>query len=382
MNPLKTKRDTLIAAMRKTADTADAENRGFTDDETGDLEAKGAEVEALNAQIKRREKVGRDFQSLFDAPATGHTSGGTKHFNPKAIPVVARKVAELGTKRQILGLTGVPESTQLFDGAPISQYGEVGTLAQLLPLVEVESPNFEWFVETEGYTNKADVWTPESGLTKPESTTSFYRKRAELAIVALMSAPLQTYDLQDAPALVEALSNRLMHDFSTRMDRIILEGSEPHGMTGLRNTSGVLSQTLVSDRLLTVRHAVSALELQGLAPTAVVLSVQDWREIETAKTADGEFVFASGPVDRAEKRIWGVPVVVTTQVAQGEGYVLDATAASVHKVLGEPVYVEASSNHSDDFARNQMRIRFEARYGVSVTRPSAVVKLDFTTPAA
>lgn len=174
---------------------------------------------------------------------------------------------------------------------------------------------------------------------------------------------MQRYDLTDAPALVEATVNRLMWDLSTRMDRIILEGSEAHGMTGLRNTSGTLVQHMVSDRLITIRHAISALEAQAIAPSAVVLSVNAWREIETSRTADGEFVFASGPVDRAEKRIWGVPVVVTTQVPQDEAYVLDANSAAVHMVSGEPIFVETSDAHGDDFAHNRTRIRMEARYG-------------------
>lgn len=193
---------------------------------------------------------------------------------------------------------------------------------------------------------------------------------------------MQRYDLTDAPALVEATVNRLMWDLSTRMDRIILEGSEAHGMTGLRKTSGTIVQHLVSDRLITIRHAISGLEAQAIAPSAVVLSVNAWREIETSRPADGEFVFASGPVDCAEKRIWGVPVVVTTQVAQDEAYVLDASSAAVHMVSGEPIFVETSDAHGEDFAHNRTRIRMEARYGVSVTRPSGVVRVDFGTPAA
>lgn len=119
----------------------------------------------------------------------------------------------------------------------------------------------------------------------------------------------------------------------------------------------------------------------GHRPAAVVLTVNAWREIENSRTADGEFVFPSGPVDRAEKRIWGVPIVVTTQVAQDEAYLLDANSATVHIVSGEPIFVVTSDAHGEDFAHNRTRIRMEARYGVSVTRPSGVVRVDLGTPA-
>lgn len=369
----------VIAQMRATADQAEKEGRAFSADEVRDLEAKDQQVRELTEQIARAKQGEKIVAALRgDSPS----QGGERHLNTKAFGGIARKVAEMGVSREIQGLTAVPEATNLFDGAPVQQFGEVGTLAQLLPMRTIASPNFEWFVEQDGYQPAADIWSPDSGQPKPESTTTFARKRAELAIVALMSGPMQRYDLTDAPALVEATVNRLMWDLSTRMDRVILEGSEAHGMTGLRNTSGTLVQHLVSDRLITIRHAISELEAQAIAPSAVVLSVNAWREIETSRTADGEFVFASGPVDRAEKRIWGVPVVVTTQVAQDEAYVLDASSAAVHMVSGEPIFVETSDAHGDDFAHNRTRIRMEARYGVSVTRPSGVVRVDFGTPAA
>lgn len=369
----------VIAQMRATADQAEKEGRTFSADEIRDLEAKDQQVRELTEQIARAKQGAKIVAALRgDSPS----QGGERHLNTKAFGGIARKVAEMGVSREIQGLTAVPEATNLFDGAPVQQFGEVGTLAQLLPMRTIASPNFEWFVEQDGYQPKADIWSPDSGQPKPESTTTFARKRAELAIVALMSGPMQRYDLTDAPALVEATVNRLMWDLSVRMDQVILEGSEAHGMTGLRNTSGTLVQHLVSDRLITIRHAISELEAQAIAPSAVVLSVNAWREIETSRTTDGEFVFASGPVDRAEKRIWGVPVVVTTQVAQDEAYVLDANSAAVHMVSGEPIFVETSDAHGDDFAHNRTRIRMEARYGVSVTRPSGVVKVDFGTPAA
>ena len=82
-------------------------------------------------------------------------------------------------------------------------------------------------------------------------------------------------------------------------------------------------------------------------------------------------MFPSGPVDRAEKRIWGVPIVVTTQVAQDEAYLLDANSATVHIVSGEPIFVVTSDAHGEDFAHNRTRIRMEARYGVSVEATGA-----------
>lgn len=376
MATLKEQRDALIESIRTLAKTADAEGRDLTDAEVDVIEQKDGEIKVLNERITRAEK-GAELAALAGG-GSGSTGAKGNHWNTKAVPAVATKMTE-AVKAKAFGLTDVPDSVDLFNGAPqLAESGDVGTLHQLLPIKAVDSPNFEWIVETGGYVNKAAVWTP--GTVKPESTTTFEKKTGKMAIVALMSAPYGQFDVVDSPELVGALHERLLVDLQTAVDGLLLDGSAAHGLTGLRNTSGVQVQAFVTDELLTMRRAITKVERLGIRPSAFVLSHDAWERIETSKLSTGEYLFAEGPVDRVNKRIWGVPVTVTDQVTTDEAFLVSADAAHMVYVRGQGVMVEATNTNSDHFSRNLVQSRLETRLGVAVTRPLGVVKVALAAP--
>lgn len=79
------------------------------------------------------------------------------------------------------------------------------------------------------------------------------------------------------------------------------------------------------------------------------------------------------PVDRAARRLWGVPVAVTTQVAQGAGVLVSDGAA---QVVTDGRTNMQWGRQNDDFSRNQLRARFEGRFGLETLRPTGVVEID------
>lgn len=71
--------------------------------------------------------------------------------------------------------------------------------------------------------------------------------------------------------------------------------------------------------------------------------------------------------------IWGVSVLVTTQLTAGVGVLMDTTKfgrVHVREPLGVPVGFA-----NDDFTRNIVRYVAEERIALAVERPSAVCKL-------
>lgn len=319
MATLKEERQALIDSMIAICKAAEAEGRDLTDAEIKTIEAKDSEVKALKARIEKAEKAAGIMATLGQAQ-NGTTGEKGNHWNAKAIPMVATKMTET-VQTKAFGLTDVPDAVDLFGGAPqLAETGDVGTLHRLLPIKQLDSPNFEWIVEQGGYVNKAAVWEP--GTLKPESTTTFAKKAGKLAVVALMSAPYGQFDALDSPQIVSAMHERLLVDLQTAVDGLILDGSTYYGLTGLRNTSGIQVQAFVTDELLTMRQAITKVEPLGLRPSAFVLSHDARERIETTKTSTGEYLFAEGPVDRVSKRIWGVPVTVTSQVTTNEAFLV------------------------------------------------------------
>lgn len=130
--------------------------------------------------------------------------------------------------------------------------------------------------------------------------------------------------------------------------------------------------------LTTTRKAVTKLEVANLPATGWALHPTDWEVNELAAAAQ----YASNPgqptpVDRMARRLWGLPVVVSTGITAGIGVLGDFTG-SARLYVTEDARVDWSENVSDDFSRNLMRFRCEARVGFGVTRPLAFVNVDLT----
>jgi HK97 family phage major capsid protein len=86
-------------------------------------------------------------------------------------------------------------------------------------------------------------------------------------------------------------------------------------------------------------------------------------------------------VDRAARKLWGLPVAVSSALSDGTGYLADFTG-STRLWQREAVIVDWSEAVYDtvatatDFQRNLVRFRAEGRFGFAVTRPLGVVEMD------
>jgi hypothetical protein len=130
----------------------------------------------------------------------------------------------------------------------------------------------------------------------------------------------------------------------------------------------------------------------SLAPTAFVFNATDWEGIELTGSDDATYALSAGgntlPVDRAARRLWGVPVVVSNAVAPGVGFCVDF-AGSTELHLREDARLDWSEATYDPnlfgtddggtlFTANLLQYRCEMRAGWAVTRPAGVVVLDLT----
>lgn len=140
----------------------------------------------------------------------------------------------------------------------------------------------------------------------------------------------------------------------------------------------------MTNPILTARAAITKVEVLGFTPYYFVMNPLDWERIETAQLDAGQYVLnAEGsrngvPVDMAARRLWGVPVTVTTGVASGTGYLLSSGVAQI--VTDGQIATEWSNATADDFTRNQVRLRVEGRFDLSVTRPLGVVRWPWPNP--
>ncbi len=79
------------------------------------------------------------------------------------------------------------------------------------------------------------------------------------------------------------------------------------------------------------------------------------------------------PVDSAARRLWGVPVVLNQGLGSKTGLILGEDAVTVDH--DNSIEAEWTDNVNDDFTKNQLRLRVEGRFGISVNQPGAVIKV-------
>lgn len=245
-----------------------------------------------------------------------------------------------------------------------------------LPLSLAVDRFFDVLVQ-ESRTIRAGV-VPAGGL-KPESDVAFVRRQLQLAVVAHTISDVDEYIVEDVPLMQSLLQNEMVGGLWRTIEAQVLNGGGDAAgeLPGILNATGIgVIPAGTTAPMLKLRQAITLLETTDYAPGVIAVSPSTWAGIETAQaTGSGNFLLEGSPVNAAERRLWGVPVAVSSVIPEGTGLVLDvsavtlATDSRVKVNLGQP---------GDDFNRNLFTMRAETRVMPVVLRPGGVVKVDLT----
>ncbi len=241
------------------------------------------------------------------------------------------------------------------------------------------SSSIEYVKET-GFTNSADVVSEGPTDVKPESDLTFDLDSAPIATIAhWIRASKQV--LADASMLQSYINGRLMYGLKLKEEAQLLKGSG----VGL-NIDGIYTQaTAYANPGVTVqaetaidrlRIALLQAALAEYDADGIVLSPIDWTEIELTKTTDNAYLFAT-PRGLAAPGLWGRPVVATQSMTAGD-FLVGAFAMGAQGWDREDANITVSNQDRDNFVKNMVTILCEERVGLTVFRPEAFVKGDFS----
>lgn len=362
------KRDTLATEAKSIIAQAKSDNRDLTQAETKKIGQIVTEIEEINEHTAAVKKADEQYAQIG---RTGQPqANGTKgYIDRKSSLTTARKQlgSAFGTKALINGVT--PIDVPLFD-APVTLDGKPNrALWDLLPVLKLTSPSYRYLRQTVRE-NNASVVTP--GEVKPTSAVTFEEVTGQLAVIAHLSEPIDTYWAADFPELVTVLGDELVWGLFDKIEQLALNGDGLNGNPrGILQTAGIQTQAFLQDAATTLRAGITNLEMLGYTAGAIVMHPRDWEAMETSKDVDGRYLL-DGPVDRAKKTLWGTEVALSTYMEQGTGLVMDTD--SVHLMTDEAIRVDATNAHDGGFARNEILVRAEHRAEVAVTRARGVVK--------
>lgn len=250
------------------------------------------------------------------------------------------------------------------------------SLLDVIPTKKIGQPTFRYNRQTVRDLNAAPVAV---GALKPESKIGIEGIDRSLEVIAHVTEGIDKYSLQDVDSLKQFIEAEMRYGIMLTLEQQLVNGTgvAPE-LFGIVGTSGVQVQAAGTDIAATVRSSLTKLETLGYAPTAIVLSPADWETVETMTTSgSGEFVFASSPVDRAARKLWGVPLVTSSSLPANKALVLSQGSVTLYT---DGNLAMEWDTVGDDFQRNQVRARFEGRFQTAVPRPQGIVLASLPVP--
>ncbi|PVZ53032.1 phage major capsid protein [Arthrobacter sp. H-02-3] len=278
-----------------------------------------------------------------------------------------------GQKSLVSGSIGVPSPIETdivtMSAAPRS-------LLELIPAKGLgggfdTGNSFSFLRQTVRTNNAAPV---ADGALKPTSVYTLAEVEDRVRVIAHLSEPVPERYFADHANLEDFLRNEMESGLYQALENQALQGDGTgENLTGLLNTSGIITQAFATDALTSIRKAMTSLEVYGITPTALVLNPVDAEALDLLRDsgATGKYLLGD-PAGDGVGKLWKVPRVRSNAVAAGTALLGDWQQAQI--VIREDATL-ALDRSGSNFSHNLVTIRLEGRFGFAVKRPNAFVEI-------
>ena len=307
-----------------------------------------------------------------DSADAASRQGGVKGYMSLAGSAAEATAEHLSTRGQkgMLAATTIPLAAQ----SPIELGKRPTSILEVLRVTQQPSPVWRYPRQTVRQNNAAIV---APGAEKPRLVVETEMVEGELRVFAHISNPVDEYVLSDSEALSRFLSAEMNCMLLDAIEEEVLNGDGTTGhLTGILNTSGVQLQAFDTDPLTSLGMAALKAENVGRVADVFVVRPTDWATIETARNTSGAFDLGSA-VDRAAQKVWGTQVVTSNRLTPGEAVALDLSDLGIDTDM---TGIQTKWNDATHFSTNEVLVRVEGRFGVSVFAPDGIVKAATAAP--
>lgn len=204
-----------------------------------------------------------------------------------------------------------------------------------------------------------------------ESALAFTEKTADVIEITTFM-PISERLMEDVPAMESYVNGRLNIFMQLAEENELLNGNGvAPSMRGLLHVIGLQTQAKGADPTPdAVYKAMTLVQVNSmLSASGMIIHPTDWQAIALLRTNDGVYIWGS-PSGAAPERIWGLPIVKTTSIAENTGLVGSFDMA-VQIFRRKNITFEVSNSHSDYFIKGKLAIRCTERLALPVFRPTA-----------
>lgn len=205
--------------------------------------------------------------------------------------------------------------------------------------------------------------------------------------------PASRQILSDAPMLQGLIDQDLTYGLDLESDAQLLNGDGTgQNMTGLLVDTGVSSVGQIAAGTAAddvpaamidhIRSAITVCQTNEYYNiNGVVLNPLDFEKLEKAKATDGHYILMPFAATNSQpSSIWRVPVIITNAMPEGSFLLGDWTMGAKIRDR-ESTSVRVAEQHGDLFVKNGVVVLAEERYVLTIPRPKAFCKGDFTVAA-
>ena len=171
--------------------------------------------------------------------------------------------------------------------------------------------------------------------------------------------------LQDLPFLQAYLSQSLLEDWNRKVSDSFMATITASA------TAGSTSATPVAERI--VDYVAQHLALGMGQPNLILTTHAVWASVLKTVPTNGSYSVPGGVVigPGGETRILGIPLVPHAQIPSGKIYVMNTNAFAIAQASG--LAVRSTEFDQDDFIKNLVTYRCEARLGLLSFQPTAAI---------
>lgn len=187
--------------------------------------------------------------------------------------------------------------------------------------------------------------------------------------------PVSEPQLEDVPGLVDLLNNRLAYGVRARFESQLVSGAGTGVLIeGMTVVTGVQTQAKGSDDAATaIFKAAQKVRAVGYAePSVILLHPTDYQTVRLLSNTQGSPLWDGGINYSGVPMLWGIPVIQSTALTQGTGFVADLSFYSA--IVRRGVTVEIG-RMGDDLKNAVKTVRADMRGALAAYRPSAGCKV-------
>jgi len=249
----------------------------------------------------------------------------------------------------------------------------------VIPVTPTSLASVPYIRELNPATTEVGASSVGEGMLKPEVTMQFVQANAPAEVIAAW-IPITRQVAEDAPTLRGYVDGRLMYMLAVREEQQILNGSgtSPQ-LRGIRQTTGIQTQSFATDDITTIGRGISKVELVDGYPDAVAINPADfWTMVTTRRATQFDSGFSTGlPYGTAPSSLWGLTPIRTRAVEAGVAIVGDwGMGAQIFDRM--QAQIRTTDSHSDYFVYNKEVVLAEERVALAVHRPDFFVECDLT----